>query len=638
MSPSGRVRHPHMPFRFPSGRGLPGLLVLSLVGALAGTAAQEPADWDGQVPAHVAVVDGPATLERDGYVEELEPNTVLVAGDRLRTDLGRVEVLFGDGTVLDLDRFTSVDVMADSLLRLLDGRVRLVVTRTTGTQYRIDASGGSAVIRTAGEYRLSAGDARQATPQLEVVVYRGSAELRNPFGTTIVRAGTYAVATAATVPSLPYQMNSAAWDEFDTWADVQRDARLGFASAQYLPADIRYYSGPLDRYGSWDYVADYGHVWYPQVGYDWYPYSHGSWAVTARFGWVWVGAESWSWPTHHYGRWGHHGGRWFWIPGRQWAPAWVSWASAPGYIGWSPLGFDNRPLIAITNISIHTGTRLGWSVVPERAWRQRVHVASVAVDHSRIRPDVWTRFAEQHDGPAWADARGFAVARPATTGRAVPRPGLADVSGDASARPVRSVVPDRRAGRATVTPPSRSTPSAVGRPSPRATTSSPSRAATLPSRAAPADGGSNTARSATPPSRSGRAVSREPDRQSSSPPQAAPPPRATPPPRSEAPSRAEPPSRSAPPPRGTAPSRAVPRGGSSPPPQASAPPRSAPPPRASAPASRSPAPSRAAPPSRGGGPSGPPSAGASRARPRTEPPSAPPSAGRGRGGRGGDRL
>ena len=37
----------------------------------------------------------------------------------------------------------------------------------------------------------------------------------------------------------------------------------------------------------------------------------------------------WSWPTHHYGRWGYARNAWFWIPGRTWGAAWVSWASAP---------------------------------------------------------------------------------------------------------------------------------------------------------------------------------------------------------------------------------------------------------------------------------------------------------------------
>ena len=55
------------------------------------------------IPAHIAVVDGTATIERDGRVETAEENILLLAGDRLRTERGRVEVLFADGSALDLD-------------------------------------------------------------------------------------------------------------------------------------------------------------------------------------------------------------------------------------------------------------------------------------------------------------------------------------------------------------------------------------------------------------------------------------------------------------------------------------------------------------------------------------------------------
>jgi hypothetical protein len=457
------------------------MLLLSALGVRAPAAAQDVAVWDDQIPAHVAVVDGPATLERDGVIEALALNTVLVAGDRMRTDQGRAEVIFGDGTVLDIDAYSSVDMLSESLMRLLEGRVKLTVARGVRAAYRIDGAGGSAVIRAPGEYRIAVGDARQAEQSFEVMVHRGSAELRNALGTTLVRPGTYAVSSASTVPSLPYASNSAAWDEFEAWASEQRDARLGYASAQYLPADLRYYGGMLDRSGSWDYVDGYGDVWYPHVGSGWYPYSHGSWTFVGHFGWTWVGADLWAWPTHHYGRWGHHRNRWFWIPGRHWSPAWVTWVSAPGYIAWSPIGFDNRPLVSITTVSVHIGPRLGWSVVPATHWQRRVHVPSVAVPHNRLRADLWGQFAVRRGGPEYAVPRGErAVAgsavnpvpvAPAPSARAVSREGPRATTGTApsrapsTARP-RSTTPAQTAGRAVrpsasaaaVAPPARSSP------------------------------------------------------------------------------------------------------------------------------------------------------------------------------------
>src|SRR5688500_722219 len=51
-------------------------------------------------PAHISVVEGAAILERDGRSESDLASMPLLAGDRLRTQGGRVEVLFADGSAL----------------------------------------------------------------------------------------------------------------------------------------------------------------------------------------------------------------------------------------------------------------------------------------------------------------------------------------------------------------------------------------------------------------------------------------------------------------------------------------------------------------------------------------------------------
>ena len=376
-------------------------------------------DYSDDVPAHLAIVDGAATIERDGRVETAEENIILLAGDRVRTERGRVEILFADGSTIDLDHFTRLDLMSDSLLRLLAGRVRMTIARTaTAIDYRVDATPGSVWIKTAGDYRVTLADTRSGDQELGVTVLRGSAELRNPHGMTLVRAGTYAAVTANTAPSLPFVANSASFDDFDRWAEDQRDARYGVESARYLPEEVSYYSGSFDRYGSWDYLPTYGHVWYPRVAVGWRPYHHGRWSFGARFGWFWVGLDRhWGWATHHYGRWGYGSNRWFWIPGRRWSPAWVSWAYAPGYVSWCPLGFDNRPLISITNVfgrnSWHPWTFVPSAIVREqfprdairgvRARHRAGHLAAIcrAVERARV-PD-WIR--RPRATAAGADAR-----------------------------------------------------------------------------------------------------------------------------------------------------------------------------------------------------------------------------------------
>src|SRR4029077_17378473 len=99
----------------------------------------------------------------------------------------------------------------------------------------------------------------------------------------------------------------------------------------------------------------------------------GYWTSVPAFGWTWVGLDVWAWPTHHYGRWGYGRDRWFWIPAARWGPAWVTWASAPGYVSWCPLGFDNRPVFAL---SANVGNPwAGWVVLPRTEFG--VHRANV---------------------------------------------------------------------------------------------------------------------------------------------------------------------------------------------------------------------------------------------------------------------
>ena len=68
-------------------------------------------------PAHVSRVDGVASLSRDGHPDPAPVSMPLLAGDRLRTEHGRVEVIFGDGATLHLDESSTVDFQSDEVLR-----------------------------------------------------------------------------------------------------------------------------------------------------------------------------------------------------------------------------------------------------------------------------------------------------------------------------------------------------------------------------------------------------------------------------------------------------------------------------------------------------------------------------------------
>jgi hypothetical protein len=413
--------------------------------------AQEPSAI--AAPAHIAHLDGAITLEREGSVDTASLNAPVIAGDRLRTTAGRVEVLFPDGTTLDLDEHSSVDVPSPTLLRLTSGRAMLLVAGTgapsasSAARYQIDTPAASARPGGPGEYRVAVFAGHDAE-ETDLAVVRGAASLATERGTVAVRAGERSVALENGVPSFPQPFNSARLDAFDRWSAERRTERATSSSAQYLPRDLQTYAGTLDQYGSWQYAAPYGYVWYPSVSAGWRPYYYGFWSPIRSYGWTWIGTDVWSWPTHHYGRWGYTGGSWFWIPGRTWAPAWVSWAGAPGYVSWCPLGSDGQAVFAL---SIGRGDPwVGWVVVPRTSFGHRDQFvqshAIVPYDLARTTP-----FVVQAIAPA-AVPRGTsrivdgraAAGRPAATdgrGRAQGSAGQPATHDDRGAAPARRSAP-----------------------------------------------------------------------------------------------------------------------------------------------------------------------------------------------------
>src|SRR3954469_24065388 len=114
-------------------------------------------DVSSEPPAHVSFVDGGAVLERDGQPDASPANMPILAGDRIRTDAGRVEILFTDGSTLQLDAQTTLDFQSDELVRLLDGSIRVSIPGPPERQidYRVDAPSASVNIDRPGEYRVS---------------------------------------------------------------------------------------------------------------------------------------------------------------------------------------------------------------------------------------------------------------------------------------------------------------------------------------------------------------------------------------------------------------------------------------------------------------------------------------------------
>jgi len=399
---------------------------------------QVATDWSDEIPAHVAAIDGTLLIEREGATERAEENALLLAGDRLRTDRARAEVLFGDGSALAIDQESDLDLLSESLIRMSAGRVRLLVARGA-LDYRVDAAGTSATLRAPGEYEVTVDD-RGVNPEVRVLAIRGTADFGSPVGDTLIRAGFESRATATRYPSTPYSAIVASMDAFDRWVDDQHRDRSGLRSAQYLPDDLRIYSGAFDRDGEWLYERGYGYVWYPRVGVDWQPYYDGRWANVGRYGWTWIGAGAWTWPTHHYGRWGVSGTRWFWVPERRWAPAWVAWAGTPGYVSWCPLGYDNRPVFSVGVLYASSPWR-GWTVVPSTLFVSSFAVRSHAVAPRAHAFSNGARFAVRGapNLPSGSRAGITGVGRPAVRGVTAPRVAASRSSG----QPVRAAAAAR---------------------------------------------------------------------------------------------------------------------------------------------------------------------------------------------------
>jgi hypothetical protein len=357
-------------------------------------------------PAHVVVIDGAASLTRDGREEAVVAGTALIEGDALQTDDARVEVGLADGSDLYLDAGSHADLQSGSHFRLFAGYATLVVTESAdrGSPFRVDTPAASVLVDGPGEYRVAVlADSAGAPAVTELAVVRGSARLESASGNVFVRTGERALAREAEPPSPGEPFNSARWSAFDRWVADRRSGRETSRSASYLPPEVEMYAPAFDRYGTWGDMPGYGAVWYPTaIGAGWRPYFNGHWDSVGRFGWLWVGAEPWGWPTHHFGHWGFHRGSWFWRPGRIWGHPRVWWGVSPSHVAWCPIGIDGRPLFGFFG---HRG-RLGfdpwrgWTVVARGAFGARAHVGSAAIDFRRFGHDPHNTFVFQRHAPA----------------------------------------------------------------------------------------------------------------------------------------------------------------------------------------------------------------------------------------------
>jgi hypothetical protein len=310
-------------------------------------------------------VEGGVTVQSasEAGAEQAVANLPFLPGDRVWTDAGgRAELQFADGSVLRLDAGSKLDYVSHEpgssrervVLRLWSGGAFLHSRDIRSyPDFGIETPAGVVEVSERGVYRLDV-----ASGETRLSVYEGEAALEAD-GTTRVRAGERVYARAGEPVEGPRGFDrAAAEDDFERW-DSERGDVPSYAAARssYLPEDVAPYGPELDTHGAWRYEPEVGHVWCPHVGAEWYPYRSGRWVWTV-FGWTWVGYEPWGWAPFHYGRWGHSAvNGWYWMPGRVWGPAWVSWAVGREYVGWVPLGRHDRPVVVREHIRGHAVPR-----------------------------------------------------------------------------------------------------------------------------------------------------------------------------------------------------------------------------------------------------------------------------------------
>jgi len=214
-------------------------------------------------------------------------------------------------------------------------------------------------------------------------------------------------------------------------ASTAVSAGIHVGPSGHTSVDLGFFYDDLAPYGNWIERPSYGWVWTPRtVATSWRPYQNGHW-VWSDEGWVWVSDEPYGWATYHYGRWYDDPEiGWAWVPGDDWAPAWVSWQGDDDYVGWAPL----PPGV---NISVSYGSGYGsyaygiapdyYTFVPEQRFLAP-RIAAYVLPQAQIynvwgRTRNWTHY--RRSGDRWFN-QGVPVDRIQRFGR-VPRYQVADL-------------------------------------------------------------------------------------------------------------------------------------------------------------------------------------------------------------------
>lgn len=174
---------------------------------------------------------------------------------------------------------------------------------------------------------------------------------------------------------------------------MESRAELEISASVSINATADFYA-PLTPHGGWVTVGSYGRCWRPaSVEVGWRPYCSGHWVWT-DVGWYWESDEPWGWATYHYGSWVYEGAYgWVWVPGIEWAPAWVVWRTGGGYCGWAPCA----PRGAVV-------ANVGFVFVESRRFHEPVRTKTVIVNNTTIINQTTVVGGQRHESRTFANA------------------------------------------------------------------------------------------------------------------------------------------------------------------------------------------------------------------------------------------
>lgn len=302
--------------------------------------------------ARVSYVEGEARILRGdtGEWDYLDPNYLVAEGDLITTAPdARVELEFNRGALVFLDEGSELEVTRlrrdeghfEATFYLREGTLRAHTPRESDLSLLVETPAAAVEVEARSDIKVRS----RPSGYTEVYARKGSARIRTEETRLWLSEGEW-------VKIDPYgeivdQGRWSRWDEdFDYWC---RRRIREVVVVEYVPVDIGIGVWELSHYGRWTYVVGYGWVWVPPVtSARWRPYFYGRWVYRVEIGWVWVSFEPWGWVPYHYGRWAYISGiGWIWIPGRVFAPAWVSWCWGPDWVAWAPLGPGDMVLTTV---------------------------------------------------------------------------------------------------------------------------------------------------------------------------------------------------------------------------------------------------------------------------------------------------